>query len=1064
MTGQEPVWVGFSAPEPGAEAEIAVPRAGTEVVEIEVELPGVRLTAAETERGPMTRVEIPGLGRIGDTGAPMLPVLRRFVEIPEGAQASFEVMVLEHETINLAEHGMPQTIYPVQLPRPKCDCDEARAWRFSFKPDAYQHRVGHPPVSATGPFTFRDHRVMLMAVAPVTYDPAQGRLEVATRLRVLVQMSGGDLALTRARKQRLASRHFDAFLLGSTLNLNFGGEAAGWAYPDDAPIEYLIVTPPQFTGDLQPFVDWKTSCGYRVTVATTDVTGTLADDIKAYISGLYGSASPPVYILMIGDSPTPLVTYEVVSGGAGGTDLPYVQMDGDLYPDMMISRWPIDDSSELIAMRDKILFYEQPTAGSSAWLDRALFLGGDDYASHGMTTHQDIIAELMEPLPNGAECAYWDGEATDPTTAELIADLNTGRGWAVYSAHSGPGGWSGDPPLSSGDIASFGNTNMYPLAHGHSCQSNMWNDYGDVFGEVTVTTADKGFVSYWGGSNNTYWDEDDWLERGFFDSMFDTHLTGNLITLTRQYSNVAACYSGLTEVTLQGGNEHYYWHCYNLDGDPSLDPFTRQPLAMSVGVPVAVPPVATATFAVTVTDAAVGGVPGALVGVTQGGVLLGAGFTDATGSASFHIDAPAPGSDLQVRVTAHNHLPTDASVVVAAGSDGLVIFDAAVYSCSSTVQIQVFDADLDTDPTVPVTVSAVPFGGTITVDLVRVPGSVVRFTGSVVLGTDLTLSHGQKTLVVTYHDADTGSGSGADKTDVAVADCAGPVIQSITTSVTHDTISLSWVTSEPATTRVVYGTSGPPALIAEDTGLVTDHSLTLSGLDPCTRYFYRIEGVDALGNLGSDPAGSYTWIDTHAWVPVLATSLDSDPGWVIYNGGNSNGWAFGVPSGGGGQYGSPDPTAGATGSKVYGVNLDGDYDGSLTHNQLQLLTPSLDLSQAETVLLIYQRWLGVESPTFDHARVTVSVDDGSWITVWENEATMDGGSWVEESLDLTAIAAGSSNVKVRWSLGSTSGAGNYCGWNIDDITVAATMACATTGIFADGFESGDTSSWSAVAD
>ena len=148
----------------------------------------------------------------------------------------------------------------------------------------------------------------------------------------------------------------------------------GWTYPDAAPVEFLIITPPQFVGDLAPFVEWKTSCGYNVTVATTDVTGTTTTAIKSYITGLYNGPTPPVYILMIGDSPSPLATYTPSGGGTGGTDLPYVQMDGDLYPDMMIARWPIDDTTELVNMRDKILHYEQPTAANSAWLNRALFL------------------------------------------------------------------------------------------------------------------------------------------------------------------------------------------------------------------------------------------------------------------------------------------------------------------------------------------------------------------------------------------------------------------------------------------------------------------------------------------------------------------------------------------------------------------------------------------------------------------------------------------------------------------------------------------------------------------
>ena len=605
-----------------------------------------------------------------------------------------------------------------------------------------------------GPFSMRDHTLMRLSVSPVRYDVAAGTLEVARRIRVRVDFSGGDLAATRARKQRLASRHFDSILDRGTVNLNFGGKAAGWHYPADAPVEFLIIAPNDaaMLTALEPFVAWKTSTGFNVNLVTTAVTGTTTTAIKSYIQGLYGSANPPVYILMIGDSPSPLVTFTNSGGGSGGTDLPYVQMDSDLYADMIIARWPVDDVAELIAMRDKTLWYEQPTAGNSAWLNRALYMGGDDY--QGWTTHQDVIAQLMAPPPNSAECAFWDAVADNPTTAELIADLNTGRGWAVYSAHSGPDGWSGRPAFSSSDVLNptLQNTNMYPLGFGHSCSSNEWNNYGDVFGEVTVVTANKGFVTYWGGSNSTYWDGDDWLERGFFDSMFDQEMPGTMLTLDRQYSQGAACYAGLTEVTLHGGDEQYYWYLYNLDGDPTLDPFTRQPIGMTVGTDPVVPPSSNDSFTVTVGDSQ-GPVGGALVAVSQGGSLLGAGYSDGTGTAVFHIDAPQAGDDMLVRVTAHNHLPTDASVIVGAGSDGVVVLDRTIYRCDSVVAINVFDEDLAGLGTIGVTLAASPSGGSTTVTLSEQAGGVVRFHGTATLGVNLAVAHGD-TLTVTYHDAE----------------------------------------------------------------------------------------------------------------------------------------------------------------------------------------------------------------------------------------------------------------------------------------------------------------------
>jgi hypothetical protein len=769
---------------------------------------------------------------------------------------------------------------------------------------------------------------------------------------------------------------------------------------------------------------------------------------------------------MIGDSPSPMPTF-TTSNATGGTDLPYVQMDGDLYPDMMIARWPVDDPAELVAMRDKILLYEQPTAGSSAWLDRALFLGGDDYAGHSMTTHQDIIAQLMQPAPNGADCAYWDGEAYDYSTSELIADVNTGRGWVVYSAHSGPSGWSGDPPLSSGDMGSFANSGMYSIAHGHSCQSNMWGSYDDVFGEAAVIQPGKGFVAYWGGSNLTYWDGDDWLERAFFDSLFDEDMSdpANLIDMQRQYSNIAACYAGLTEVTLQGGGyigEVYYWEIYNLNGDPTLDPYTRQPLAMTVGAPAAMAPAA-APLTVSVSDTTKAAVEGALVAASEDGVLLGAGYTDGTGTAVFPIAAPAPGSEVLVRVTAHNHLPTDATVPVAEGSDGMVVMDRAVLRCDSTVQLSVFDNDLAGTGTVSVDLSASPSGATTSVILTEVSGPAVSFVGDATMGSTLTVADGD-ILTATYHDADTGGGSGADKTVTAAIDCAGPAISAVTTVATHEAITVSFTTAEPGTTVVAYGTSSPPASTVSATALVTDHQITIPDLDPCGTYLIEVRSSDSLGNLAfDDNGGAYYEVVTAGWQELLTEPFDTDPGWTIDNGGNIHGWAFGVPQGAGGDHGSEDPTSGYTGADVYGVNLAGDYDNDLTENQLQLTMPPVDCSQATSLQLSYRAWLCVETADYDHARVQVSVDGGAtWVTARENTATEDGGTWNLETLDLTAVAAGRPDVRIRWTIGPTDGSWQYCGWNLDDVVLEGAVPCgALDTIFMDDFESGDCGGWSA---
>ncbi|MEN8165387.1 MAG: C25 family cysteine peptidase, partial [Acidobacteriota bacterium] len=767
------------------------------------------------------------------------------------------------------------------------------------------------------------------------------------------------------------------------------------------------------------------------------------------------------YILMIGDSPDVLATYTTGNAG-GGADLLYVQMDADLYPDMMISRWPIDDSTELINMRDKILHYEHPTAANSAWLNRALFLAGDDYIPNGVTTHEDVRAELLDPPPNSAETEQWWGDTENPTTADLIADLNTGRAWAVYSAHSGPSGWSGDPPLSSGDMPNFGNTYMYPIAHGHSCSSNEWENYDDVFGEAAVIQPSKGFVSYWGGSNSTYWDGDDWLEKGFFDSLVEADMADNTGAWDGHFSNVAACYAGLTEVSLRGGGgagETYYWEIYNLNGDPTLDPFTRQPTAINVGAPAALGPIAIDNFTVTVVDASAGAVPGALVAASQDGTLLGAGYTDGTGTAIFHIDAPAAGTPVLVRVTGHNLLPTDESVMVGADADGVVTLNAMLYPCSAVAVIDVFDANASGPFSVNLQTSG---ANSIAVSMTDAGDITGHFQGSADLGVDLIVADGD-TLSAIYDDLDNGTGSPETKTVTAAIDCAGPVISNVQLTVGEGSMTVTFDTDEPSTTVVKYGTTTPPGTVISSDALVTSHVVEIEGLDPCTVYFVQLASDDALGNHTVDNnGGAFYSAETSGWQAFFSEDFSGDPGWAIDNGGNGNGWAFGVPQGGGGQYGGPDPTAGFTGDNVYGVNLAGDYDNSLSTDQLKLTTPAIDCGAATSVFLSFRRWLGVESPTFDHARVQVSVDGGSsWPTVWENTSSIEESAWSEQTIDLTSVAAGQPDVRIRWTQGETDSSWQYCGWNIDDVVVEGAAPCGQSStLFLDGFETGDCSNWS----
>jgi len=166
------------------------------------------------------------------------------------------------------------------------------------------------------------------------------------------------------------------------------------------------------------------------------------------------------------------------------------------------------------------------------------------------------------------------------------------------------------------------------------------------------------------------------------------------------------------------------------------------------------------------------------------------------------------------------------------------------------------------------------------------------------------------------------------------------------------------------------------------------------------------------------------------YVAFYENLLDTNPGWTT-----TGLWAFGHPTGGGGEYGGPDPTNGYTGTNVYGYNLSGDYENSLSEQYLT--SGAINCAGRAQVHLTFWRWLGVEQPLYDHAYVRVSTNGSTWYTVWENDTTIEDTSWVFQDLDISQYADNQSTVYLRWVMGTTDGGWRYCGWNIDDIRLTA---------------------------
>lgn len=165
-------------------------------------------------------------------------------------------------------------------------------------------------------------------------------------------------------------------------------------------------------------------------------------------------------------------------------------------------------------------------------------------------------------------------------------------------------------------------------------------------------------------------------------------------------------------------------------------------------------------------------------------------------------------------------------------------------------------------------------------------------------------------------------------------------------------------------------------------------------------------------------------------------NMDSNPGWAL-----EGQWEYGVPLGAGGtSFGGPDPDAGATGSKVVGINLGGDYAPVVAGPYFATSGP-ISLTNLSNVQLQFKSWLNCDYQPFCGVSVQVSTDNVNWTTVLANgDGEIAQYAWEFVEADLSAYFNGHSTGWLRFGYETTAGVYPYSGWNLDDVKLLATPA------------------------
>ncbi len=770
--------------------------------------------------------------------------------------------------------------------------------------------------------------------------------------------------------------------------------------------------------------DQKQTEGYAVTEIRLIGTPT-AESVRTQIRAAY-EATAARYVVILGDIEKVPTFTNSADGTTARSDLAYALLDpGESFDnylgkDVGLGRISLDTTAELLEYVAKLgAFTRGPRNYDLTWV------------SGGSTTSENNIAEGTHTyvMNNYIDATRYHNQLffrSNGSAAELSGHIDAGTDVVVYSGHGSTDGWV-RYDYNGAALSALSNTLDAPIVIGHCCLTGSFQ-LDDCFAEQWLDTKERA-VAYVGGSQNTYWDEDDELERREFQWLYE-HPGGTLSeALDWGLRQTAVAYPSTAE---------YYFTIYHVFGDPTVQPFglplavTHEPLADTCqrAGPYVVEGTVTSLAALTSVTLYWRASPAAAFAAVPMAAARGSAYRGS-------IPGQPYGTQVQYYLQA-----TDSNRVTATHPENApaawhtfrvdVQFTPTPQGNTAAAGPTVIQAEVVADAALTVTLHWAADGGAYSAAPMTAAVEGGLFSGSI---------PGQPsgTLVSYYFTACTSEGYAAlepaaapDTVHRFLVDAQAPVFAGLNLATAGDhSVVLSWTAGTEVSGPVTYSIYRATAAGSQDFSapLATTQSLgyTDTTVSNGISYYYVVRARDALGNAEVNRVERA--VLPRASELAFSWPLDSDPKWT-----REGAWAYGTPAGrGGGAHGRPDPTSGATGTAVLGYNLGGDYADSMA--AYYLTTAAIDCSAIAKTELRFQRWLNVEQPAYDHATLDVSTDGSTWQRLWQNPSEVTDSSWQAQVFDVSGVADGSATFYIRWGMGPTDESWAYSGWNLDDVQI-----------------------------
>ena len=609
----------------------------------------------QTEKGMFSNITMEGTYPSGNVGEPSLPAAHQLIAVPIGAQnVSAKVVSYTTTEYNLADFNI-KTIMP-QQPSVRKD-QKPEDVKFAFDEKAYASKdystLNLVDFEILG--TMRGIQVGSLTVNPVAYNPAKSSVMVYNDIVVEINYGTYDKATAYDEFARTFSPYF-----ASVYDMMFNWRDDVYdEHPDlwQAPVKMLVIADRMFEETMQEWIDWKTTKGFYLNVNYTDQIGNTASAIRSFIQEEYAKDAP-TFVIIFGDKD------QVAASAIGSetecvTDLYYSTVDDDDFPDLYHSRMCAETVEQMQNIIAKTLLYERYEFPDPTYLNNVLLVAGwDDYFCEyiGAPSIEYAMNYYYNAEHGYNEVNYFLGRPYE----NAYASLNTGVGFANYTAHGYNQGW-GEPNLDNNDIPNLTNFGKPFLAMGNCCSAADWGISSTCFGEAMIRTNQAAAYAYIGSCPSTYWYEDYYFTvgatniygqaptyeestMGIYDAIWvDDRF--NTVAAMPFIGNLAVCYAHNPGEAVNT----YYWQAYHTLGDGSIMPYRVQPTENVVSH--------ADVFPIGANSFEISALPGSYVAVSKDGELHGAGLVDESGVIFLDIEPVTTSGEVTICVTGLDKIP-----------------------------------------------------------------------------------------------------------------------------------------------------------------------------------------------------------------------------------------------------------------------------------------------------------------------------------------------------------------------------------------------------------------------